>query len=296
MELKRLLQDAVNYIEKHILDDISYEDVAREVYMSSYNFHRIFSIVTGITANAYIRNRRLALAGQEFQTTDISVIDAAYKYGYETPESFSKAFTRFHNVTPNQAKKKGVQLCMFNPLVIKIIIEGGNIMDYKIEKKNKQKFIAKVREFDNESGDAVDENGRSIPEFWKESHETKSVELIRNLRPEGKRDLYGLCSPIEKGSSKFKYGIGVAVDGDTETASIDNILSKGFDLWETESSDYVVFKCYGKNGDCLSETWSRFFKEFLPNTKYEMADGTDYEIYFDKGEVGLFCELWIPVS
>lgn len=295
MELKKILQDAVNYIEEHLLEDISYEDVAKKVYMSSYNFHRTFSMVAGTTANTYIRNRRLALAGHELQTTDISVIGAAYKYGYETPESFSKAFSRFHNVTPSQAKKKGIQLSMFNPLVIKIIIEGGNMMDYRIEKKNKQKFIAKVREFDNESGDAVDKNGCSIPEFWGETNAAKSVELIRNLRPEGKRDLYGLCTSIDKDSSKFNYGIGVVIDSDTEEADIDNIQSKGFSLWKTEPFEYVVFKCYGDNGDCIGEMWSKFYKEFLPNTKYEMADGTDYEIYYEKGTEGMFCELWIPI-
>lgn len=39
------------------------------------NFHRTFSFITGMTANEYIRNRRLTLAAQELQTTDISVID-----------------------------------------------------------------------------------------------------------------------------------------------------------------------------------------------------------------------------
>ena len=296
MELKKILQDAVGYIEAHLLEDISYKDVAKKVYMSSYNFHRTFSMVAGITVNSYIRNRRLTLAGHELQTTDISVIDAAYKYGYETPESFSKAFSRFHNITPSQAKKRGAQLFMYNPLVIKIIIEGGNMMDYRIEKVGKQKFIAKVREFDNGSGDAVDKNGHSIPEFWKETQELGSVELIWNLRPEGKRDLYGLCSPVRKDSSEFNYGIGVKIDSDTKADNLESLLEEGFRLWETQPCDYVVFKCYGKDGDCLSDTWSRFFKEFLPNTNYQMKDETDYEIYFEKGEDGLFCELWIPIK
>lgn len=59
---------------------------------------------------------------------------------------------------------------------------------------------------------------------------------------------------------------------------------------------YVVFKCYGENDDCISEMWSRFFKEFLPQSGYEQTENTDYEIYFEKGEPGLFCELWIPVK
>lgn len=91
--------------------------------MSGYQFHRTFSFITGMTTNEYIRKRRLTLAAQELQTTDISVIDAAYKYGYESPEGFSKAFSRFHGSTPKQAKKKGATLHLFNPLVIKIILE-----------------------------------------------------------------------------------------------------------------------------------------------------------------------------
>ena len=129
----QLMQQAICYMEEHICENISYAEVAKSVHMSSYNFHRTFSFITGMTANEYIRNRRLTLAATELQTTDIAVIDVAYKYGYESPESFSKAFSRFHGVTPRQAKQKCTKLRLFNPLVIKIILEGGNLMDYRIE-------------------------------------------------------------------------------------------------------------------------------------------------------------------
>ncbi|WP_310604482.1 AraC family transcriptional regulator [Anaerosporobacter sp.] len=293
MEWIKLLQKAITYMEEHILENINYEDVAATVCMSSYNFHRTFSIMTDMTANTYIRNRRLSLAGQELQTSDISVIDVAYKYGYETPESFSKAFSRFHGVTPKQAKVKGTQLRLFNPLVIKITLEGGNIMDYRIEKRGKQKFIAKVRAFSNEIMN--DESDHSIPDFWKECNEKNSVEAIRNLRPEGKRDLYGLCSPTKKDSVTFDYGIGVIIDEETNVDDLDVLLTQGFSLWETEPIEYAVFKCMGTDGDCISQMWSYFFKEFIPNTKYNQTEDTDYEIYFEKSEAGMFCELWIPV-
>lgn len=96
----RLIQQAICYLEEHIYEDISYAEVAESVHMSSYNFHRAFSFIVGMTANEYLRKRRLTLAARELQTTDISVIDAAYKYGYDSPESFSKAFSRFHGSTP----------------------------------------------------------------------------------------------------------------------------------------------------------------------------------------------------
>ena len=79
--------------------------------------------------------------------TGQKVIDAAYKYGYDSPESFSKAFTRFHGVSPKMARIKGTQLRLFNPLVIKITLEGGLVMDYRMEEMKSQKFIAMVREF-----------------------------------------------------------------------------------------------------------------------------------------------------
>ena len=290
----QLIQQAICYIEEHIYEDINYAEVAKSVYMSSYNFHRTFSFVTGMTANEYIRNRRLTLAGQELQTTDLSVIEAAYKYGYESPESFSKAFSRFHGSTPRQAKQKGAKLHLFSPLVIKIMVEGGSVMDYRMEHRQRQQFIALVRAFPNEISN--DDHDHSIPDFWTECGERNLIEPMKLLRPEGKRDLYGLCSPVKGGETYFNYGIGVMLDEDTDTTGLDQLTANGYSLWETEPADYAVFKCMGSDGDCLGEVWSKFFKEFVPQTGYIQTDDTDYEIYFENGEAGLFCELWVPVK
>jgi AraC-type DNA-binding domain-containing proteins len=281
-------------MEEHICENISYTEVAKSVHMSSYNFHRMFSFIAGMTAKEYIRKRRLTLAAQELQTTDISVIDAAYKYGYESPESFSKAFSRFHGTTPRQAKRKGTKLHLFNPLVIKIILEGGNVMDYRIEHRERQRFVALVRAFPNEI--VNDDNDHSIPDFWTECSEKNQIEPMKMLRTEGKRDLYGLCSPVTDSETHFNYGIGILIDEDTDIEKLEQLLSNGYSIWETEPVDYAVFQCFGPDGDCLGETWSRFFKEFVPQTGWTQTDDTDYEIYFENGESGLFCELWVPVE
>lgn len=290
----QLIQQAICYMEEHIFDNISYAEVAKSVHMSSYNFHRTFSFIVGMTANEYMRKRRLTLAAKELQTTDISVTDAAYKYGYETPESFSKAFSRFHGSTPKQAKQKGTKLHLFNPLLIKIIVEGGSIMDYRIEHKESQEFIALVKAFPNEI--INDDTNHSIPDFWAECYEKDLIEPMKLLRVKGKRDLYGLCSPVKDGDSHFSYGIGIMLDENTETSKLEHFLKNGYLIWKTEPADYAVFKCFGSDGDCLAETWSKFFKEFIPQTGYTQTDDTDYEIYFENGESGLFCELWIPVK
>ena len=149
MEWVATIQKAIKYIEDHLLKDINYEDVAKYVNTSSYEFHRTFSFLTGFTISSYIRNRRLSLAAIELMETDDKIIDIALKYGYETSESFTKAFSRFHGVAPKYVKENSVKLKLFNPIVIKLYIEGGKSMDYKIVQTKKQKFIAIVKDFKN---------------------------------------------------------------------------------------------------------------------------------------------------
>lgn len=294
MEWIAAMQRAITYIEDHLLEDINYEDVAKETYVSSYEFHRAFSFLTGMTANTYIRNRRLSLAGREIVETDGKITDIAMKYGYETPESFTKAFTRFHGIAPKFAREGGARLVLFNPIVIKLSVEGGKAMDYKIVQTKNQKFLAIVKDFPNSI--INDEENHDIPDFWDECGNKKLISALLDLRQEGKRDLYGLCTPAKEGADTFGYGIGVLIDGDTAEFDLSEMEKAGFSIWDVEGGTYAVFDCIGEDGDCISETWARFYKEFLPQMGYEAVDETDYEIYYENGREGLFCELWIPVK
>lgn len=235
----------------------------------------------------------MSLAGREIVETDAKITDIALKYGYETPESFTKAFTRFHGTAPKFAREESAKLQLFNPLVIKITVEGGTSMDYRIVQTKEQKFIALVRSFRNEI--INDEENHDIPDFWGECNEKNLLGTIRNLRPEGKRDLYGLCTPTKEGKDTFEYGIGVLVDEQTADFDMAEMEKAGFCIWDVKPGTYVVFDCIGEDGDCIDETWGKFYKEFLPQMGYEAESETDYEIYFEKGREGLMCELWIPI-
>ena len=127
--------NAIDYIEEHITEKVDYEEIARCSCLSSYNFQRVFGILCGYTLGEYIRNRRLSLAGQDLVQTGMKVIDVAMKYGYESPDSFAKAFQKFHEVTPSVARESGEVLRSFSRLSVKISLEGGSVMNYKIEEK-----------------------------------------------------------------------------------------------------------------------------------------------------------------
>ena len=136
------IQRAIDYTEAHLTEEIDYDAVAKEAYSSSFHFQRVFSIMCGYTLGDYIRMRRLSLAADELRGSDEKVIDIALKYGYETPESFTRAFSRFHGITPSQARAPGAKLRSFAPLHIKVTLEGGSMLDYRIVENNLRFYLA----------------------------------------------------------------------------------------------------------------------------------------------------------
>jgi len=116
------LTKAIQYIESNLTHEITVNDVANHVYASNAHYQRVFSLAAGITIGDYIRNRRLSLAGQDLLLSKNRIIDVAMKYQYDSQESFTKAFTRFHGITPYSARKQNHRLKYFRPLTINIII------------------------------------------------------------------------------------------------------------------------------------------------------------------------------
>lgn len=126
------MQSAIGFIESRLTEELRIEEIARSANSSSANFQRIFSIVTGMTVGDYIRSRRLSLAGKDLAESGAKVIDTALKYGFETAESFTKAFTRFHGVTPSVAKRQASVLNYFTALSIDVVVRGGFTMQRKL--------------------------------------------------------------------------------------------------------------------------------------------------------------------
>ena len=87
------LNNVFDYIEKHLTSDIDLDKVASIMYQSKESFLRTFSFITNISIYEYIRKRRMTLAAIELQNNSVRIIDLAMKYGYESPESFTRALS-----------------------------------------------------------------------------------------------------------------------------------------------------------------------------------------------------------
>jgi AraC family transcriptional regulator len=122
------IQQTIDYIEDNLESELDSDKLAGIIYTSSFNFQRIFAIMCDCTVGEYIRNRRLTLAGYELLNNDSRILDIAIKYGYETNESFTRAFSRFHGVTPSIARKNRTSLNMFSRISVKSNLSGGKVM------------------------------------------------------------------------------------------------------------------------------------------------------------------------
>ena len=126
------IQKAIDYIEENLEEEINYESIAKNIGMSSYYFHRMFSAIIGISPAEYIRNRRLTCAAEELTGEKCNILDVALKYGFESNESFTRAFIKFHGVSPKFAKQKGNELKAFSKIKFELKVDGGNILNYRI--------------------------------------------------------------------------------------------------------------------------------------------------------------------
>jgi AraC family transcriptional regulator len=275
--------EAIAYIEENITEELPIEEIARRAYVSPFYFQKGFSILCGLTVGEYIRCRRLALAGSELVSTDKRIIDIAMKYGYDSPDSFTRAFTRFHGVTPTAVRRDGAMIKSFAPFRIKFSLEGGYIMDYRIVEKDSFTVIGISRMF------RYDASAADIPQFWTEHYQSGMDKYIGGM--------YGVCMDEGMGSDEFEYLIADNYDPSKE-------MPEGFVTKTIPKHTWAVFPCKGPIPGALREVNRKLYSEWLPNCRdYENAAGYNIEMYADakdypKGTLdeNYYSEIWIPVK
>lgn len=280
------IQNAINYIENHLTEEIDYDKAAAEAACSSFYFQRIFSILCDIPLSEYIRNRRLTLAGNELNASNAKVLDIALKYGYESPESFARAFSKFHGITPSEAKKSGSKLKSFSRLSVKITMSGGSVMDYKIVEKEAFEILEKVEAHSIEN----ETNAKSIPDFWTRSHNDGTVKTLFENATDN-TFIFGVCYGNNSDSAKtFNYSIGAICDENT-------IVPKGFRKNTIPARTWAVFECKGAMPKAIQDMWHKITAEFFPTSGYEPTYEMDIEAYTDgdMSSENYRSEIWIPV-
>ena len=204
------IQRALDYAEEHMAEEIVYETAAKQAYSSSFHFQRIFAMLCGYSFGDYIRMRRLTLAAEDLQRSKEKIADIAFRYGYDSPESFTRAFTRFHGVAPSAARRGG-SVKSFSRLSVKLILSGGNTMDYRIEKKQAFQLVCKKKYVNKPQGDTATAD---ISAFWNEcTNDGTMQKLCKYARFDNLNGVLGVCFSKDMADSGFPYAIGAHYNG-----------------------------------------------------------------------------------
>lgn len=289
MEWTACLKKAIEYIERHLLEDLAVNQIAQEVYISPFYFQKGFKVMTGITMTEYIRNRRLYLSALDIIADKGKIIDLAFKYGYESPESFSKAFSRFHGVSPTQLRGDASKIRPYLPLKISILISGGIEMDYVVEKMEAFQLIGFKKKV------AFDGSYDIIPKFWDEfcsvymqgKGEWKKQKIVEDCMI----GEFGVCITNCSDKDEFDYMIaGYYHNGE---------VPEGMEVYEVPQMEWAKFRCVGPLPGSLQAVNTKIFKEWLPgNEEYEIASGINLEWYAagDGSSKDYESGIWVPVK
>ena len=268
-------QASIDFMEQHLTEPLDIEKIAGQALLSPFYYQRMFGALCGMTVGEYVRSRRMTLAAQELAAGQIRVIDAALKYGYDSPDSFAKAFQRFHGVTPSQARESGARLRSFAPMHIKIAMEGGKMLEYSIMEKAPFTVVGMKRRFSSET------SYQEVPKFWQEWMQAEDKKLM---------GMFGLCT--DENGKEFDYWI-------ADLYAPWNEVPEGCETRVIPGGLWAQFTCRGPLPDSLQSVNTQIWSEWLPNLKgYTLAGNYSLEFYMPPAEKpeDNVNYIWIPLK
>lgn len=279
---------ALSYIEENLTDEIDFKEAARLAMCSEFHFKRMFSFLAGVSLSEYIRRRRLTLAAFELNHSPIRIIDLAVKYGYNSPDSFTRAFQSLHGITPTEARETGQTLKAYPRLTFQLTIQGGDVMNYRIEEKEAFRIVGLKKRVPI----IFDGVNPEIAAMWG----SLNAELIQELKSLSNVEPKGLIS----GSANFSEG------RMEEKGELDHYIGAATTLecpdhlasLEVPASSWAVFEAVGPFPETLQQIWGRIYSEWFPSSSYEQLDGPEilWNESKDVTSPNFRSEIWIPVS
>ena len=286
MNIIKSFNKTIDYLETVLDDEIDEKKVTQLSGYSYSMFSRLFSILTETTLSEYLRSRRLTEAAVILRDTDEKIIDVAFKFGYESSDSFGTAFKNFHGFTPSEVRN-GKPFKLVSRVQLALSVRGGRSMNITIQKK-KAFTVAGVNE----------QNISSLlcPSVWGKLYEKYSHDELVSL---GSGKSVGVCHDILDldnhdvlDTNTINYMTGYIVN------DVDKARGMGLDVLEVEEAEYAVVELTGSVPDCIHNGWKYAMEVFFPEHGYVHSGKPDFEYYYegDMHSKDYKMELWIPIT
>ena len=278
MNIIKSFNNTIDYLETVLDDEIDEKKVTQLSGYSYSMFSRLFSILTETTLSDYLRSRRLTEAALILRDTDEKIIDVAFKFGYESSDSFGTAFKNFHGFTPSEVRN-GKPFKLVSRVQLALSVRGGRSMNITIQKK--QAFaVAGVNE--------QSINSSLCPSVWDKLYEKYSHDELASL---GNGQSVGVCHDVENPSTINYMACYIVND-------VDKARSMGLDVLEVDEAEYAVVELTGSVPDCIHAGWKYAMEVFFPEHGYVHSGKPDFEYYYegDMHSPDYKMELWIPIT
>lgn len=272
MDLLENMNAVIDYVENNLDEEIRYQEIAKIACFSEHHFKRMFSFIAGISLAEYVRRRRLTLAAFDLKENSMRVIDVAVKYGYHSPDSFSRAFQTLHGVTPSSVKNSDVSLKAFPRMSFQITIKGEVEMNYRVVEKEAFTIVGKKETV------AANEEGFN-PKIWGQ------LEEIEGQVKSYSSDLFPeiLHVSLAKENGDIDYYIA--------TTAMEPCPEE-FEQLQISSHTWAVFEAIGEMPEALLRTWERVYTEWFPISGYLFDKAPEIIKSINDTKT----EIWIPIK
>src|SRR5690625_931816 len=262
MDLLKSMNEAMKYIEGNLAGDIDLKEVARIAQSSEFHFMRMFSFLSGMPLSEYIRRRRLSIAAFELLNSEVKVIEIALKYGYNSPDAFTRAFQRVHGISPSQVRKNGYSLKAYPPMTFQLTIQGGSEMKYRMEEKEEFHVVG-IHKRMQVMEEEVDPK---VAQLWEDvSDETiNKLESLSDVEPKGMLHVLTNYDETDSDEGEMDYYFAVATKKSSELFTKLDIPASIWAVFEVDV-DWME----------IQEIWQRVYTEWFPSSTYEHAGGPE---------------------
>lgn len=283
MEWDEKLQKIIDYTEHHLQrteEPVNAEEIARLAGCSYSFFQKVFSYMNGISYAEYVRFRKLTLAGYDLKSTDRKVLDISYKYGYDSPTSFTKAFQQFHGMSPTEARSHDTKLRVYP----KMQITSEQCYSWRLEQKPAIRLVGKTRKISCEGG----QHFRTIPEFWSDCQKDGTYARLTAMDTGIAKGLFGVFGYDADEPGYLVYSI---------MAVSDRALPEEFQEICLPENTWAVFDCTGPVPQAIQRGWRYLNDEWLVKYPFQHADCPEIEWYSGGNpyDEQYLSQIWIPI-
>lgn len=283
--LERLNQ-AMEYVERHLDQRIEVPELARIAVTSEYHFRRLFSALAGMPLSEYVRRRRLTLAGAEVLAGDRTLLEIAVRYGYTSGEAFARAFRAMHGVGPGEARRSGASLQSQPRLSFRLTVEGSSSMRYRVVEKDEFRVVGrKVRV------PLVHEGvNPAIADFIRgiDQETLRRMASLSDQEPEGIVGVSDNLDPSRAEGTELDYYHGVV----TRAAAPEDM-----EALAVPAGTWAVFESSGPFPQALQHLWRDVFTQWFPSNPYRSRPGPEIlRTRLSQDAAQADAELWIPVE